>query len=167
MSYRQIATTTLATNASSLTFSNIPQTFRDLVLVVQARQTVSNAYGIRLNNDSQNNYSIAGISWDSVGGSPNSNYLHNQAQINVSAGFANGGTDDWARNIIQIFDYSTTQPKTTLIRAGNVYAGTNGRVQAFTAGRYADTTAITSVTFISINYQLTENTTATLYGIGA
>ena len=52
VTYEPIATATLGTAANSYTFSSIPSTFTDLVLVVDVIEATANNYGIRINGNS-------------------------------------------------------------------------------------------------------------------
>ena len=64
--YTPVASQTLSASASSVTFSNIPQDYTDLVLVaVPAGSTGSNGFfRFRLNSDSGTNYSSTYIYGD-------------------------------------------------------------------------------------------------------
>ena len=56
VAYHPIATTTVSSATSSITFSSIPQTYTDLVLIAYAKD--SNGYtDLRVNNDSTSIYS--------------------------------------------------------------------------------------------------------------
>ena len=57
--YIKIANQTLASTSTSVTFSNLPQGYTDLVLVFNTRDsraTVQDGLGIRFNDDSGTNY---------------------------------------------------------------------------------------------------------------
>jgi hypothetical protein len=61
-----IQTYTLSSSAASVTFSNIPQNYTDLKIVVSARGTTTNAERVsditlRINNDSGSSYSYRGL----------------------------------------------------------------------------------------------------------
>jgi hypothetical protein len=58
VTYEKVATNTLGATASSVTFSSIPGTYTDLVLIVNSTLTDgSNDTYIRINGDSSTNYS--------------------------------------------------------------------------------------------------------------
>ena len=61
LTYNIIATTTLGANAGSVTFSSIPGTYTDLVLVSNVATTSSTNFGYYLNNDSANNYCVVNM----------------------------------------------------------------------------------------------------------
>ena len=70
--YEPIETQTLSSAAGSVTFTSIPQTYTDLVLVVNGRKDSSvsvDAFYCRINGDGSSNYS-----WTSVAGDGSSAY---------------------------------------------------------------------------------------------
>jgi hypothetical protein len=61
--YTPIASQTLTSAVSTVTFINIPQTYTDLVLITSTKTTSSaadGAMGCYLNSDTANNYSSTG-----------------------------------------------------------------------------------------------------------
>lgn len=56
VTYDSIATQTL-TSSAGVTFSSIPQTFTDLVLVASGRESANGYFKINFNGDTANNYS--------------------------------------------------------------------------------------------------------------
>lgn len=149
---------TLAATTSSVTFSNIPQNYGDLVLIVSG--TISGGSSVRgvelfFNaNETSSNYSYVWAYGDSSG--PGSASGSNQF-------FAMNG--DASNAIVQIMDYSATDKhKTTLFRysAGGIETG-------MVAGRFASTSAITSLVMKDAGaaFNLNSGTTVSLYGIAA
>jgi hypothetical protein len=55
--YTQIASTTLGSTASSVTFSSIPATYTDLVLVYNGTTTANSTGVLQFNSDTATNYS--------------------------------------------------------------------------------------------------------------
>lgn len=162
-----LANTTLATNTYSVTFSNIPNTFRDLFLVVEG-QTASNTYRIELdfNGDTTSaNY----WSWSVYGaGSAGS------SEQNPSPGFLQLGTStspfsgSWRSNVVaHVMDYSATNKvKTALMRANSG----NDMVLEMIGGHWLSTSAISSLrvkTYNSSGWFMTAGTMITLYGVSA
>ena len=157
--YRPLATVTLGSSASSVTFSSIPATYRDLVLVIQAGSTSSTtALGVRLNNDTtgdKQNVFMGG------NGSTAASYTDNNvAYLNVGDLYT---TDRNSVSVVQIMDYSATDKhKTALTRfsrgATNVLA---------IASRQPTTAAITSVIVIAVGQNLASGSRCDLYGIAS
>lgn len=162
--YTPIYATTLSSNTTSVTFSNIPSTFTDLVLVVNGKSVTagSSANGMRstFNNDSSALYSETGLSGD--GTSTSSYRLSSNTYLNL--GNLSQASAGPSANIINIMNYSsTTTNKTVLIRSNNPSSDVGAVV-----GIYRSTIPITSMTLTrdgSVN--IASGTTFTLYGIKA
>jgi hypothetical protein len=158
ITYIALGNITLGGSAASVTFSSIPATYRDLVLVVNGTTTsgsTANSW-IRFNGDTGSNYSYVRILGDgssvSSSASTGNNYL-TTGDIN-SAIFT---------SVIHIMDYSATDKhKTALSKTGNVSAYLGAYV-----GRWANTAAITSVLVSNQSGDFTSGTTFALYGIAS
>lgn len=149
--YAPLATVTLSSSASSVTFSSIPATYRDLVIVCNFAGSTSTQMILRFNGDTGANYSGLFMSATASGvfsGSSGNFFTNLRTSRNIT--------------IMNVIDYSATNKhKTTLIRAGNAEFGeVAGQVS-----RYANTAAITSVTLITNAGTLTSGSTFALYGI--
>jgi len=159
--YEKIATNTLSSAAATITFSSIPATYTDLVLVTSGNSTAANVYeSLQVNGDTGSNYSRTYLSGDgSITDSGRNNsqtYFRFDAYSRVSATGRN-------INIININNYSnSTTYKTFLARSNNAALGVDAVV-----GLWRSTAAITSITiFMDIN-NWTSGSTFTLYGIKA
>jgi len=153
--YTALATVTLGGTASSVTFSSIPATYRDLVLVISG--TASNTINvvIRLNGDTGSNYSYV------------------VAEGNGASAASLSGTDalpevgrmstTLSNTIVQVMDYSATDKHTTLLGRGNSSAD----LTRMSATRWANTAAVTSLTAFASPTPRTfsSGTTLSLYGI--
>jgi len=156
--YIALANTTLTGTASSITFSSIPATYRDLVLVtnVVATSGVGGAgeqdIRFRFNSDSGNNYNRVAMTGN---GSATASF----AVSNEDHLFILLSSSVISTGLVHIMDYSATDKHKTVLARGNL---SNGRVQAL-AGRWADTSAITSITCLLDNFA--SGGTLALYGI--
>lgn len=136
--YIPLATVTLGTTAASVTFSSIPSSFRDLVVVTQGRSTTGTPDIIyRLNGDSSGSYSRV-----YMGGSSGGTFFGTDAGANGLWGFVDSTTA--VSGLVQIMDYSATDKHKTILSRASFGAAT---VIAY-AGRYAQTTAVTTVALI-------------------
>ena len=153
--YTPLATVTLGTAAASVTFSSIPATYRDLIVVFKGAQNASSTtYIMRFNGDSASNYSQVLMTGN--GSSPASS-----SSTPTGASFGIIGTGQ-SNILYQIMDYSATDKhKTVLTRTDDPAVQT----VAF-ASRWANTAAITSVAIVSGN-QFIAGTTVSMYGIKA
>lgn len=156
-----LANFTIATPASTVTFSNIPNTYRDLYLTVYNLAGVANTIGIRFNGDTANNYTSNQAYYNSSGPSA-SNATLSYIYLNQNSG---AGTTGGTSSVIEahIFDANTvTSPAThtCLFRSGNDSATTFGY------GSWNSGAAITSLAVISpIPQNFTVGSTFNLYGV--
>jgi len=156
--YIALANVTLTGNDSSVEFSSIPATFRDLVVVVQNTSTVPSQMSMRFNSDTGSNYNRVAMFGD--GSTASSNTSTNASNINTQAeGQAN--STQAAFTHIQIMDYSATDKhKSGLIRFTSTPDQPVTVAQAF---RWASTSAITTITLADATF--TSGSTFALYGI--
>jgi len=152
--YTPLATVTVAIAATSITFSNIPATYRDLVLVANYSTPIGSSSQIQFNSDTGSNYSTVSMRGD---GSSVNSALFTTSFIQPSNGTGEaGGTRNMYR--LQLMDYSATDKhKTTLLRMDNA-----GHTQA-QANRWANTAAITSIYLYNATFSI--GSTFSLYGV--
>lgn len=164
--YEPIATTTLGSTASSVTFSSIPSTYTDLVLVVNAGETSNSPVYLRVNGLTTSIYSNT---WVRGNGSAASSSRYTTTDLG-GAGFNLDNfsaqppfpTDFSGIGIYNIMNYSnTTTNKIVLLRHGS----SNWTIA--NVGLIQTTAAITSVNIYPFNTTWTVGSTFTLYGIKA
>ena len=165
--YEPIATTTLGSAQSTVTFSSISGTYTDLVLVVSARSSAggtTDGLAVRVNSDSGSNYSSTYIRGDgsNATSSRNSNdtYYRFAYDAVVASGAASG---TFSATIIHFMNYSNTTTNKTIIGRANVAGGGTDAV----VGLWRNTNAITSVSCVGYGGNLETGSTFTLYGIKA
>jgi hypothetical protein len=143
---------TLAGTASSVTFSSIPATYRDLILVTAIPATTDFNITIRLNSDSGNNYNDV----HALGNGSTASSFTNTSE----SSFFVGGTDSAALtpSIFQFLDYSATDKHKTLLAR----VARSGIVE-MAAGRWANTDAVSSIAFTGGTYPI--GSTFSLYGV--
>lgn len=160
--YEPIATQTLGSTASSVTFSSITGSYTDLVIVGSVIGNGSTSVNLRFNGDTGSNYSYTVLDGD--GTTASSNRQTNTTNIQFAGWSKNlNSTTNPSTMVANINNYSNaTTYKTALVRS--MALGTGGDcVDAF-VGTWRNTAAITSVT---ITASFAANTTFTLYGIKA
>jgi hypothetical protein len=153
--YIALANLTLTGTDSVVEFSSIPNTFRDLVLVVEGTASAGVVPLVRFNNvNSGNLYTTV-----SAGNNVSSTTLDNSFQLPYT---------DWSSTSTQptamiwhIMDYSATDKHKTVLIRTNKYAGEVG----MHAGRFASTSAISTITFSANGGTMQTNSTFALYGI--
>ena len=158
MAYIPIASQTLGSAASTVTFNSIPttlngQNLRDLVLVFNARASTTTFLKYRLNGNSGSNYSIVTMYGPVGSGSATetSFYIGDINATDRTAGTSN------------IMDYAVTDKhKSQLSRWG---VGTTS-VWAL-AGRFAVTSSVTSMTIFVESGNIAAGSTFSLFGVAA
>lgn len=159
--YTPIATTTLGSAVSSYTFSSIPSTYTDLVLIITgAITTNNNTYRIQFNGDTASNYSYTSLV--ATSGGAGTSRGSNTAFIPFFL-FNGAPNTSISANIVSINNYSNASTyKTALVRAN--YG--NGEVTSV-AGLWRSTSAINSITILTSAGNLDTNSQLTIYGIQA
>jgi hypothetical protein len=161
MSYIPLATVTLASNSVSVTFSNIPAIYKDLVMVGNwTNSSTASAGRLQVNGDSGANYNGA---WMTGNGSTTGSGSES-SQTSARIAGAISGPDNAYTNMVtlQFIDYAATDKhKIILSRFGSA----NRESQA-TTSRWASTSAITSIRFFDILGQTFQaGATFSLYGV--
>lgn len=161
-----IATTTLASPATTITLSGIPSTYTDLRLVITQAGS-STIYGrpqIQFNSDSGSNYGFISLVGDNAGNAVTGNF-RSTASIAPSNYYAGSGV---ALVTYDIFSYKNTSVNKSVLGTAsfdqNSSSGSAGRV----IGLWRSTSAITSITIIHPSgapETYSTGTTVTLFGI--
>jgi hypothetical protein len=154
--YTALATITLGSTDSEIVFSSIPATYRDLVLVFEGSTQAVGDIWYRLNGDTGSNYSYVimygtGSAASSGSGTPAYGAMHynnTTSRFMVTCNF---------------FDVSATDKHKTAISRGNQ---ADGFVMSY-ATRWANTSAVTSLTVGTNGTNYLSGTTFSLYGIAA
>lgn len=163
--YEPIATTTTSSNATTISFGSIPNTYTDLRLVLVGTCSGNGNIFLRFNGDTSTNYSqtymyATGTGTNVVG----------SGNINLSALYLTlpqtTSTTIPYLYTIDIFSYKDASlNKTALIRQ-NADQNGSGTVSS-NVGLWRSTSAINTVLFYVNAMNFTNGFTATLYGIKA
>jgi len=150
--YTPLANVTLGGTSASVTFSNIPATYRDLILVLEGTSSSASNMTAFYNGDTSNGTSVyaGGDGSATFSGTTATNYVGGIYGSNRSM------------NILQIMDYSATDKhKTTIFRLSVA-----GSVVTMGTARWASTAAITSVQ-LDLDGAITfsSGTSLSLYGV--
>jgi hypothetical protein len=164
--YEPIATYTLSSNQNDITFSSIPSTYTDLIIVFNGKSTnagsSTNGMRCRVNSDTGSNYSQTNLTGN---GSSATSSKDNSVSYFECGEIAQTDNTALSQNIIHIMNYAnTTTYKTILCRADTATVLTRTIVSL-----WRSTSAINSVT-LSRDFgtnQIKAGSTATLYGITA
>lgn len=153
--YDLIASNVLTSSVTSVTFSSIPSTYRDLVAVVSATANTNANFNVTFNSDTGINYRYIRLQGNGSTASSQSNMTHNaifEQSIDTTA-------DQY---IMQIMDYSVTDKhKIVLSRHNRPTAALWG-----IASRWANTSAINTIQFaVPGGNTFSSGSTFYLYGI--
>jgi hypothetical protein len=157
--YDLIASNVLGTATSSVSFTSISGSYRDLIIVVNGLGNGGEINAdLRFNSDSGNNYSF--VRMRGSGTAASSSTGTSKTVITTELGFSN--TEQRNHQIMQIMDYSATNKHKTVLISENSN-GVYGVISA--AARWANTSAITSVEVRSTTNSFDTGTSFYLYGI--
>jgi len=162
--YSSIATYTVPSATASYTFTSIPSTYTDLVLIANGSTAAASNINIRVGNgsiDATTTYSQTVFNGN--GTSPSSTRYLTQNQYQVSNEDAYWDTTVSGLLIINFQNYSNTSTyKTMISRANKSSLGLSASV-----GMWRSTSAINQIFFGGSSQNLAAGTTLTLYGIAA
>jgi hypothetical protein len=155
--YTALATVTLGSSVSSVTFSSIPATYRDLIVVASALAATANSNVIlRVNGDATSgNYSR--VTMNGTGSIATSStgdpqfvteyaYMTTTSRVIIKTSFLDASATD--------------KHKTYLTRSDNSATGTTAL-----ANRWANTAAITSIGLLGDTSNFAAGSTFSLYGV--
>ncbi len=167
--FEAIASTTIGTEAATISFTSIPSSYEHLQLRAYVR--TDRGFGgnqllfMRFNSDTSSNYAYHQLSYDGVSpaatGGASSTLMY--------CGYATGvlaPTGVYASFVVDLLDYaSTNKHKTMRSLAGNDLAG--GGFLGFHSGVWMSTSAISSIQFGLVNSsaKLVTGTVVSLYGL--
>ena len=165
--YEPIASQTLSSDTASVTFSDIPGTYTDLIIAAYIKHSFGTTgdvafEGLQFNSDTGTNYSRTGLYGN--GSSAVSDRLSSANGITLVG--TRGSNSDFGVSLIQVMSYSNTNVNKTVLYA-NASSGTS--VPAYrNVGLWRSTAAITSVTITATGaFTIKAGSTFSVYGIKA
>jgi hypothetical protein len=163
--YEAIASTTLSTSASTITFSSIVNTYEHLQIRLYARASnVSTEEYIQLtlNNDSGSNYVFHKVQGD--GSTTTASGFTSWASIYVSGHPGTTTNNPFGVAVIDILDYASTNKYTT-VRANSGYDRNGGGFAVFNSGLWLNTAAVNRVDLKTTGTNFTAGSVFALYGL--
>lgn len=155
---------------SAITFSSIPGTYNDLLIIGSLRSD-RNSYDrapttMRLNGDTGNNYSWRTVSGVNGSVSSFSGSSASYVQIGNATSIA-GTTNTFASFTIYIPNYAGSNTKCLSVEYAQENSGTLAWIMEGVAGLWNSTSAITSITINDLinSSNFTQYSTVYLYGI--
>jgi len=154
LTYELLDSTTLASAASSVTFTSIDQSYGDLVVVVNCETSANESFHWEVNNDADYNTNYFTV-WMRGG--------NNNVASSTSSNLLGFLGSSMSNAILQFMDYSATDKHKSVLLRSNT---TDNYVYAL-AGRYADNAAITTIKVLNKAGSTTfsAGSTFSLYGI--
>ena len=168
--YESIATTTLGSNQTTITFSSIPATFTHLQLRVFARtnrtsQDFANLL-IRFNSDTGSNYAYHDLFAD--GATVTASGTTTQTSIIANRLTGAGATASiFGAIIVDVLDYTSTNKNKTVRALGGVDLNSSGAL-SYSSGLYFATPAAINridLTTIAGTFDFVQYSSFALYGI--
>lgn len=163
LTYTAIAETLVgAGGASNITFSNIPQTYTHLVIMLSGRGSsgVVADSELRFNNSSSNNGAIL---WELNGtATPYGQNLSNLKLIDNGPSSTSG---QFSNNYILIPNYTSSSRFKQMMTQNITENASNSAWMTYVAGRWSDTSAITSIVLVPGGGTYVQHSRATLYGL--
>lgn len=160
MTMTLVSTVTLATSATTITFSDIPQTGKDLVIVFSARVDASSQgyVGLKLNNSVTGAIAKRLSGTGSVTGSDDPAYFVGAACISTDT------ANTFASNSIYLPNYSIVGKKSASIDAVRENNATSSELHVV-AYTLTSTDVISSIVLSTYSGSFVANSTASLYTI--
>lgn len=153
--YTPIATYTIPSAQTSYTFSSIPGTYTDLVIVFNGATSTASAINMQFNGDTGSNYNFlymfgngAGVSSGNITNGTNLDAFYCNTTISAQ--------------VAHIQSYSNTNVRKNYVSRFNPVTQFTGMY----AGEWASTSAITSIKF-ETSGTISTGSTFTIYGIKA
>ena len=161
--YEAIATTTLATTASSITFSSIPTGYTHLQIRGIFKPSTACWLGLRFNGDSGSNYAYHDLRGN--GASATNESVASQTIANLSLYNQSPVTSTFNTTVIDILDYTNTSKYKTQRTLSGLDANGSGNIN-LTSSLWMSTSAVTSIVLsCTASATLSQYSSFTLYGI--
>lgn len=160
--YDQIASYTVSTAVDTVTFSALPQTFTDLIVISNFSLSGESLY-VRFNSDTGSNYSATRIIGN--GSSASSSRGSNQTAIVAWGAVSTNQASGRTTSVGQVLSYANTNVyKTALSEFSHA-----GQEVNRTVGLWRSTAAITSLSLTSTNasWKFSAGDTFSLFGVKA
>jgi len=155
--YIPLASLTLSSSAASVTFSSISQAYRDLVLVMSIKASAAGASTTTvLNSDTGANYNYVNMSGNGSTATSASSSASTLAGIGIVE-------TDFTQITHNIMDYSATDKHKTVLTRGDRASASTLAV----ANRWANTAAVTTITYSVTGTTIAAGSTFCLYGIAS
>jgi hypothetical protein len=165
VTYTPIATTTVTTATASYTFSSIPSTYTDLILVSNARSTRSatdDSLYMRVNSDTATNYSVTTMKGNGSSAQSDRSTSISSAYVALNINASSTTSSTFTPVLINLMNYSSTSTYKTFLSRESYTAEV-----AVIASLWRSTAAISTIQVFCAIGNIEVGTTFTLYGVKA
>ena len=165
--YDALWSTTLSASASSITISNIPQTYKHLQIRSISRSSQAGTgrliNKIQFNSDTASNYSLHDLYGNGTSALASGTASTTYSYVGISPADGNAA-NAFGAAVVDILDYANTNKfKTTRSLNGTDYNGAG--VIILTSGAWRNTAAISSITLTLDSGNFMQYSSFALYGI--
>jgi len=156
-SYESIATTTLSSSSSTITFSSIPATYKHLQIRMFWKSSIAAESDLSINSSgfARRHLMYADGSAVSAGSNPTNNSVGGYYEVNANI---------FASTVIDILDYTNTNKYKTTKCLWGFDANGSGYI-GMTSGLWADTSAINSIVISPSAGSYQQYSSFALYGV--
>lgn len=163
LAFDSIQTVTVGATQSTISFTSIPQTYKNLQIRISGGSVGGYAAYIRFNSDSGNNYSTHRISANNgVNVATGSRASYGGYQFGDYAGVILT-TNACSNSILDIADYTLAKNKTIISTSG--WSNNSTAYFDYESGAWYSTAAITRIDITMNTQNWNTNTVAALYGM--
>ena len=168
--YESIATYTLGSAQSTVTFSSIPSTYQHLQIRMMTRNTTSNTYNswfkFQVNGDTGANYSEHALTGNGTSASGYAATSNNSVDLFYNPG-PDAATGIFGVSIIDFLDYANTNKNKTIriLNGTDINISTTRLGVQLASAAWLNTSAINSITFTGSNGNFAQYSSFALYGI--
>jgi hypothetical protein len=166
--YEPIATTTLSSNSSTVTFSSIPQTYTDLQLICNFKSDTTASHRLQFNSDATGNYANVILASNGSNGNAYS-VASDSTGVRWASQITGVDASIPSMAIIDIFNYTNvSREKGILVQGAGSYYTSGGGYADISTALWNSASAITTLAFkFAVSALYSTGSTFTLFGIKA
>ena len=162
--FDSIATVTVGTAQSTITFSSLPSIYKHLQLRYITNNTSAAYYVLlRFNSDSGTNYASHQLTGNGTAASAGGTASNTLIELPRNSGTFSSSI--MSTGVVDILDYLNTSKYKTVRSLGGYDTNGNGQAVDFNSGVWMNTGAITSITLSAVGGNYNTNSQFALYGI--
>lgn len=157
------------TISGGITFSNIPQTFQDLMIVTFVRSnnaTTTEEIAFTFNNDLTSKYSMTWLTGNGSSASSSRTTALTYAYARFASVGASATSGIYGASVFHVLNYANSSVFKSVLQRSAVDLNGSGATN-LSAWTYSSTSPLTSITLIANGGSFVSGSTAALYGVRA